>query len=126
MKKGMVVSNEPGLYEDGSFGIRIENLLECTYVNDEDNEAYDKGLLEGDEGYPEKAPGKKTFLRFNKLTMIPIQKNLIDISLMTDTELDWLDNYHQEIYDKVSPLLDSDSPGFAWLSKACEKIDRSV
>jgi len=126
MKKGMVVSNEPGLYEDGSFGIRIENLLECTYVNDEDNEAYDKGLLEGDEGYPEKAPGKKTFLRFNKLTMIPIQKNLIDISLMTDTELDWLDNYHQEIYDKVSPLLDADSPGFAWLSKACEKIDRSV
>lgn len=126
MKKGMVVSNEPGLYEDGSFGIRIENLLECTYVNDEDNEAYDNNLFDGDEGYPQKPPGKKTFLRFNKLTMIPIQKNLVDIKLMTDSELDWLDNYHQEIFEKVSPLLDAHSPGLAWLTKACEKINRTI
>lgn len=126
IKKGMVVSNEPGLYEDGSFGIRIENLLECTYVNDEDNAAYDNHLDEGDAGYPQKSPGQKTFLRFNKLTMIPIQKNLIDVTLMTEAELDWLDSYHQEVYDKVSPLLDSDSPGFAWLEKACEKIERNV
>mmetsp|Transcript_12422 Transcript_12422/g.18214 ORF Transcript_12422/g.18214 Transcript_12422/m.18214 type:complete len:505 (+) Transcript_12422:844-2358(+) len=124
MKKGMVVSNEPGLYEDGSFGIRIENLLECTYVLDEDNNAYDAGLEEGDEGYPEKPVGKKTFLRFNKLTMIPIQKNLINISLMTTEELDWLDEYHQEVYDKVSPLLEKDSPSLLWLAKACDKIQR--
>lgn len=125
MKKGMVVSNEPGLYEDGSFGIRIENLLECTYVLDEDNDAYDMGLQEGDEGYPEKEVGKKTFLRFNKLTMIPIQKNLIDVSLMTVEELDWLDAYHQEVFDKVSPLLEKDTPAYEWLSKSCEKIERS-
>ncbi len=126
MKKGMIVSNEPGLYEDGSFGIRIENLLECTYLNDEDNAAYDNGLNEGDDGFPEKPSGKKTFLKFNKLTMIPIQKNLIDIRLMTESELDWLDNYHEEIFAKVSPLLESDSPGLEWLTKACEKIDRRI
>lgn len=125
MKKGMVVSNEPGLYEDGSFGIRIENLLETTFVNDEDNEAYDNGLEEGDEGYPEKPAGKKTFLKFNKLTMIPIQKNLIDMSLMTKDELDWLDTYHEEVYSKVAPLLEEGSPALSWLKKSCEKIDRS-
>ena len=125
MKKGMVVSNEPALYEDGSFGIRIENLLDCTYVLDEDNEAFDKGLIEGDEGYPEKPIGKKTFLRFNKLTMIPIQKNLIVTNLMTIEELDWLDNYHEEVFAKVSPLLETDSSGYEWLTKACEKIDRN-
>merc|ERR1712127_656887 len=122
-KKGMVVSNEPGLYEDGSFGIRIENLLETTYVNDEDNEAYDMGLKDGDEGFPTKAPGKKTFLKFNKLTMIPIQKNLIDTKLMTNDEFDWLDRYHQEVFDNVFPLLEEGSPALAWLTKSCAKID---
>lgn len=124
MKKGMVVSNEPGLYEDGKFGIRIENLLECTYVLDEDNKAHDDGIQEGEDSFPEKPIGKKTFLRFNKLTMIPIQKNLIDLKLMTTEELDWLDAYHQEIFEKVSPLLEANSPGLAWLTRACEKIDR--
>jgi len=124
MKKGMVVSNEPGYYEDGNFGIRIENLLECTYVNEEDNVAFDKGLVEGDEGFPEKTQGEKTFLKFKRLTQIPIQKNLIDVSIMTKSELDWLDDYHKEVFEKVSPLLQKDSPGFKWLAKACEKIER--
>jgi len=125
LKKGMVVSNEPGMYEDDNFGIRIENLLECTYVLDQDNEAFENGLVEGDEGYPEKPTGKKTFLRFNRLTMIPMQKNLIVIDLMTGEELDWLDNYHQEVFQKISPLLEKGSPGYEWLTKSCEKIDRN-
>ncbi len=124
LKKGMVVSNEPGFYEDGSSGIRIENLLEITYVEDKYNQAYNKGLKEGDEDFPELAPGQKKFLCMKKLTMIPIQKNLIDLSLMTKIELDWLDAYHAEIYEKVAPLMDGDSEGLKWLTKACEKIDR--
>ena len=120
----MVVSNEPGFYEDGASGIRIENLLEITYVNDEYNDAYNKDLKEGDEGYPELEPGQKKFLCMKKLTMIPIQKNLIDMSLMTKQELDWLDTYHEEVFKKVSPLLDEDSEGLKWLTKACEKINR--
>ena len=56
--------------------------------------------------------------------MIPIQKNLINVNLMTDAELDWLDAYHEEVYSKVSPLLEADSPALKWLQKSCEKIDR--
>lgn len=125
LKKGMVVSNEPGFYEDGSSGIRIENLLEITYVKDEHNDAYDRGLKEGDEGYPVLEPGQKKFLYMKKLTMIPIQKNLIVMSLMIKEELDWLDAYHEEIYSKISPLMDKESEGFRWLTKACEKINRN-
>ena len=124
LKKGMVVSNEPGYYEDGSSGIRIENLLEIAYVDNAHNEAYNKGLKEGDEGYPEVEPGQKKFLCMKKLTMIPIQKNLIDLSLMTVEELDWLDEYHQEVFKKVGPLLDEGSEALNWLSRACEKINR--
>ena len=124
MKKGMVVSNEPGYYEDGNFGIRIENLLETTFVDEKDNKAYEEGLREGDEGFPEKAPGEKTFLKFNRLTKIPIQKNLINTSLMTKSELDWLDEYHEEIFEQVSPLLENDSPALRWLTTACKKIER--
>lgn len=119
LKKGMVVSNEPGYYEDGNFGIRIENLLEITYVTDEDNEAHDKS-----EELPEKPAGKKTFMKFNKLTMIPIQKNLIDLELMTSKELDWLDRYHEEVWKNVSPLLEEGTPAWNWLQSSCEKIDR--
>jgi len=116
LKNGMVVSNEPGYYEDGNFGIRIENLLEIQYVNPED-------AVEGEEKEGSKS-GDKKFLRFAKLTLIPIQKNLIDVGLMTNRELDWLDAYHEEVFNKISPHLDIDSPEMEWLKKSCEKIDR--
>jgi Xaa-Pro aminopeptidase len=112
LKSRMVVSNEPGYYEDGNFGIRIENLLEMLYVNPAHNEE-------------QKESTEKKYLKFAKLTMIPIQKNLIDVSLMVKSELDWLDAYHEEVFAKVSPLLESDSPAMKWLQKSCEKIDRS-
>ena len=118
MKKGMVVSNEPGYYEDGNYGIRIENLLEVQYVDPTDD-------VGEDEEPPEKPAGQKTFLKFAKLTMIPIQNNLIDTKLMTDAELDWLDSYHEEVLEKVAPLLEEGSEAMAWLKKSCEKIDRS-
>lgn len=106
LKATMIVSNEPGYYEDGNFGVRIENLLEIIPVK-------------------QTQQGSKKFLRFEKLTMIPIQKNLIDLSLMTADELDWLDAYHQQVLDKVGPLLLEDSPAKKWLLKSCEPIDRS-
>jgi len=120
LKKGMVLSNEPGYYEDGNFGIRIENLLEIKYVKDEHNEPAQEG------GETEtKSPDKK-FLKFLKLTMIPIQKNLINLDLMNTEELDWLDDYHKEVFEKVSPLLEKDSPALKWLEKSCAKIERKV
>jgi Xaa-Pro aminopeptidase len=115
LKRGMVVSNEPGYYEDGNFGIRIENLLEIQYVKAEHNE-------EAPDAEPKST--EKKFLKFAKLTMIPIQKNLINLDLMSGEELDWLDEYHEEVWDKVSPLLEKDSPAMRWLQKSCEKIER--
>jgi Xaa-Pro aminopeptidase len=113
LKNRMVVSNEPGYYEDGNFGIRIENLLEMQYVNPAHNEEQDEDSAD------------KKYLKFGKLTMIPIQKNLIKVSLMTKPELDWLDTYHEDVFAKVSPLLEPDTPAMKWLQKSCEKIDRS-
>ena len=122
LKYGMVVSNEPGFYEDGNFGIRIENLIAITYVKPEDNEAAEKDASDEESDAP-KSTDKK-FLRFDRLTMIPIQKNLIDVDLMTDAELDWLDTYHEEVLAKVGPLLEDGSPAMEWLEKSCAKIDR--
>lgn len=110
----MVVSNEPGYYKDGSFGIRIENLLEIKYVNPE----HDKEQREGEST-------EKKFLCFKKLTMIPIQKNLIQVSLLTTEELDWLDVYHKQVFESVGPMLETDSLAMKWLNKTCDKIDRS-
>ena len=114
LKKGMVLSNEPGFYDDGNFGIRIENLLEIQPVKPEEESANGN----------EKESTDKKFFKFSKLTMIPIQKNLIDVSLMTQDELDWLDAYHEEVFAKVSPLLEKGSSAMAWLEKSCSKIDR--
>jgi Xaa-Pro aminopeptidase len=115
LKKGMIVSNEPGYYEDGNFGIRIENLLEIAYVKPEYNDSTNAG---------DDATDKK-FLKFEKLTLIPIQKNLINVDLMTDEELDWLDSYHELVMEKVSSLLEPESPAMAWLEKSCAKIERN-
>ena len=86
---GMIVSNEPGYYEDGNFGVRIENLLEVVSKKNE-------SLLGG------------TFLGFEKLTMVPIQHKCIDFELLTQNEVEWIDEYHAEIREKVTPLLKSE------------------
>jgi len=119
MKKGYITSIEPGYYEDGNFGIRIENLVEIVDVQNE-------GGTNGEDGANKKAKveGGRKFLKFDKLTMIPIQKNLIVVSMMTTRELDWLDAYHEEVLEKVAPLLDEGSPAMTWLVKSCEKIER--
>jgi Xaa-Pro aminopeptidase len=113
LKNGMVVSNEPGYYEDGNFGIRIENLLEIAFVNPLHSNT---GTIEANK--------EKKFLKFQKLTLIPIQKNLIDMQLMTKEELDWLDAYHQQVLEQVGPLLDEGSAAWKWLIKSCSPIDR--
>jgi Xaa-Pro aminopeptidase len=119
LKTGMVVSNEPGFYVDGTFGIRIENLLEIAHVNVEND---DNERINVTDDVP--LTVDKKFMRFKKLTMIPIQKNIIQLALMTDRELDWLDAYHFEVFDKVSPLLEAGSKAYSWLKRSCEPIDR--
>ncbi|EPS67046.1 hypothetical protein M569_07730, partial [Genlisea aurea] len=82
--KGMVVSNEPGYYEDHAFGIRIENLV---YVKEVKTE-YRFGGAE--------------YLGFEKLTFVPIQTKLVDVSLLSPMEIDWLNDYHYQVWDKVT------------------------
>lgn len=80
---GMVVSNEPGFYVSGEFGIRIENMM---YVRES---------------------SKANFLEFAMLTLVPYEKNLIDWSLLTKNELEYLTNYYRLIEEKIMPHLSS-------------------
>jgi Xaa-Pro aminopeptidase len=95
---GMIVSNEPGYYEPGNFGIRIENLLE---------------VVERPNGY----------LGFKRLTYIPMQEKLMDKALMTDSELAWVNSYHAEVREKVMPLVQSEAAR-AWLHAHTQSIAR--
>eukprot|EP00189_Rhodosorus_marinus_P012907 CAMPEP_0184745256 /NCGR_PEP_ID=MMETSP0315-20130426/7886_1 /TAXON_ID=101924 /ORGANISM="Rhodosorus marinus, Strain UTEX LB 2760" /LENGTH=575 /DNA_ID=CAMNT_0027217279 /DNA_START=117 /DNA_END=1841 /DNA_ORIENTATION=+ len=83
LEKGMVLSNEPGYYEAGAFGIRIESVI----------------------AVKESKLGEGSFLEFEQLTFVPIDKKLVDVSVMSPAECDWLDNYHALVQEKVSPLL---------------------
>jgi Xaa-Pro aminopeptidase len=84
LEAGMVTSNEPGLYRSGQYGVRIENLiLVVPYPS-----------VESDE-----------FYTFETLTLCPIDLKLIDYSLMSLSEMDWLNKYHQKVYDRLSPFL---------------------
>ncbi|CAM9782148.1 unnamed protein product, partial [Chrysoparadoxa australica] len=79
LKPGMIVSNEPGYYEAGGFGIRIENLLEVSAT----------GVRNEELG--------RDFYRFEPLTLIPIQKDLLVLELMHDEEIEWLNAYHAKV-----------------------------
>lgn len=94
IEPGMVMSNEPGLYRPNAYGIRIENLIVC--VDDETN----------DFG---------NFLRFETLTLCPIDTKTVDVSILTNQEVDWLNQYHKMVYQKLSPHLTSEINN--WLKK---------
>ncbi|XP_010674747.2 aminopeptidase P2 [Beta vulgaris subsp. vulgaris] len=96
LQKGMIVSNEPGYYEDHAFGIRIENLLFVKEI-----------------ATPNRFGGVG-YLGFEKLTFAPIQSKLIDLSLFSAAEVDWLDDYHEQVWQKVSPLLDGSARQWLW------------
>jgi Xaa-Pro aminopeptidase len=89
LKAGMIVSNEPGFYLENQYGIRLENL----YV-------IKQSIFEG-------------FLCFETLTLAPFDVKNIDFSLMTSNEIAWLDNYHNEVYSKISPHLSEEEKN--WL-----------
>ena len=101
MKVGMVVSNEPGYYEAGWGGVRLENL----YVVAPDDEM---------PGHPD---GKR-WLRFDPLTLIPFDKALIDWDRLSEAEKSWLKGYHQRVWDTISPTLGDEDR--RWLWEACQ------
>jgi Xaa-Pro aminopeptidase len=87
LEPGMVTSNEPGIYRNGEYGIRIENLIHCTTA------------METEFG---------SFLKFETLTLCPLDTTLIKKELLSDDEILWLNQYHQKVYELLSPLLDGD------------------
>jgi Xaa-Pro aminopeptidase len=105
LEPGMILSNEPGFYAKGKYGIRIENLLLVKPAT----------KLKG---------GERQMLSFETLTFSPIDKALIDTSLMTRTELQWLDGYHQEVFKKLGNLVSKDTK--SWLVEACAPLTKNV
>ena len=99
---GMTVTDEPGIYIEGQFGVRIENVL------------LTQPWRETDFG---------RFLQFETLTLCPIDTAPLDISLLTPEELRWLNDYHQLVYDRLAPHLDA--PDRDWLCSATAPIAAS-
>ena len=91
IEAGMVLSNEPALYRLGEYGLRTENMMVC--VKGETTEFGD-------------------FLKFDTLTLCPIDINSIDKNLLNPEEINWLNNYHQQVFEELSPLLDEERKSF--------------
>jgi len=104
LKAGMTVTNEPGYYEAGKFGIRIENLMIVKEVKTQHNFK------------------DKQFLGFETVTMVPIDKELMNIEMLTSAERAWVNEYHQTVLEKLTPLLKDDEKDFAFLKDACSPI----
>jgi Xaa-Pro aminopeptidase len=99
LSPGNVISNEPGYYEDGSFGIRIENVIMVREVK------------------TKHSFGDKPFLGFEHVTMVPYCRKLIDTSLLTDAEKTWLNEYNKEIFEKTKGFFEGDELTLAWLER---------
>ena len=97
MKVGMIVSNEPGFYEAGWGGVRLENLY----------------VLATDDEMPAQPDGKR-WLRLDALTLIPFDTSLIDWEELSNAERLWLGGYHQEVWDTISPMLGDEDRQWLW------------
>jgi Xaa-Pro aminopeptidase len=97
---GMILSNEPGYYKTGAYGIRIENLV-----------LVEPRAIEGCEG---------EWLGFETLTLAPIDKALVDRALLSDAEIAWWNGYHARVRDVLAPQLEGAAR--AWLEEACASL----
>jgi Xaa-Pro aminopeptidase len=95
----MTITDEPGIYLEGKFGVRVENTLLIT---------------------PYKETQFGEFLQFESLTLCPIDTTPIVKEMLLDEEIAWLNQYHQHVYDTLAPHLDAEET--AWLKNACAPI----
>ena len=98
---GMIISNEPGYYREGHYGIRLENLVIVE----------DAAAIQG---------GDKPMLGFETITLCPFDRRLVETELLSPAETAWLNAYHGEVYDALSPHLDKQDR--AWLKQATKKL----
>lgn len=99
LEEGMIVTNEPGVYLKGKYGIRTENVLAVTFHK------------KNDDG---------TFLKFETLTYVPIDLDLVDVSQMTSTEREQFNEYHKKVYEVLLPYMEEKEKD--WLLNATRKI----
>ena len=99
IRPGMLTSNEPGFYKEGAYGIRIENLVLC--VEKEETEF----------GH---------FYSFETLSLFPIDLKLVEEQMLNDSEKEWLQKYHEHVYEKLAPLLSPEEQ--AWLEEKCQPL----
>jgi len=102
MRAGMFTSNEPGLYREGKWGIRIENLVICHAVETPNETEFGQ------------------FLHFETVTYCPIDTRLMDKSLLTVQEIDWVNDYHRMVYDALHPRVSGDA--LTWLRERTQPI----
>ena len=103
LEEGMLLSNEPGVYKAGSHGIRIENIM-----------VVKKGVKNEDG----------QFMEFEGLTYAPLDLDLIDVTIMEKRDIDYLNGYHQEVYEKIAPLMDENEA--LWLKKVTRRVEQQV
>eukprot|EP00798_Chlamydomonas_sp_ICE-L_P001672 gene1672-33066_t len=103
LAKDMICSNEPGYYEDGNFGVRIENLV---FITEADT--------------ANKFGGR--YLKFERLTLVPKQTKMMDTELLTAGQVAWVDKYHESVWEAVSPRLAGNDKVLAWLKLACRSV----
>ncbi|MCA9453485.1 MAG: M24 family metallopeptidase C-terminal domain-containing protein, partial [Nitrospira sp.] len=101
LKPGMIVSNEPGYYKTGAYGIRLENLV--TVVEDESFKN-----------------SSRRFLTFDTLTIVPFERALIAMELLSLKERQWVDTYHARVWADLQSLVDTDTR--AWLELATQPL----
>ena len=100
LREGMILSNEPGYYKPGEYGIRIENLVLVV----------DAGLADSEGKY----------LGFETLTMVPLDRTLVDPALLSEAEIGWWNDYHTAVYATLAPQLEGDD--LAWLEEQCAPL----
>jgi len=105
LEPGMIVSNEPGYYKTGAYGIRIENLVAVI------------------ESAP-RPDDERDMLAFETLTLAPIDLGLVEPAMLTDDEIAWLNGYHARVREALSPLVDDETA--AWLISATRPLGDSV
>lgn len=103
IEEGMILSNEPGYYREGAFGIRIENLVVAQRATP-----------------PESGDVHRKMLSWRTLTFAPIDRRLIQPDLLDRPSRDWLNAYHAETYEKIGPRVSA--PARDWLSQACAPL----
>lgn len=101
LRAGMTVTDEPGLYLSGKFGVRIENTL---LIKDYQTTEFGK------------------FLQMESLTLCPIDLTPVDFSMLQPEEIEWLDTYHRDVFEKLSPYLEGED--LEWLREATHSVDR--